>query len=369
MKVLFAARSFNAMAGGVERMAIAIMNEMVERGHEVSLLTWDYEGAKTFYPLNNKVNWLKINLGDPHGKASWQARIKRAYKIRKMMRIVSPDLILAFQHGIFFALRIYTAGMAIPFIAAVRNATSMFEFVSVGKYKNLIFQSYRLADRVTVQLPGYVKDYPRYLQNKIDVIPNRVEQVRSDLLFMSSANPKKTLLAVGRLSFQKNFSLLIDCFSSLSKEFPEWNLVIAGNGEEVDLLKDLISNSELEDRVTLLGTVVDMERLYLEADLFCMPSLWEGFPNALAEALSYGIPSIGFEEAAGVSDLIINKYNGLLATGNQNKDSLCSALRESMGDLALREQMSKNAVESVKKYEPNIIFNQWEALFYDIAQK
>ena len=124
MKILFAARSFDDMAGGVERMSISIMNEMVERGHEVSLFTWDVEGAKTFYAMSNKVNWLKINLGDPRGKAGWWIRIQRAYRIRKMVRKMSPDLVLAFQHGIFFALRIYTVGMGIPFIAAERNANN-----------------------------------------------------------------------------------------------------------------------------------------------------------------------------------------------------------------------------------------------------
>jgi len=368
MKILFAARSFDDMAGGVERMSISIMNEMVERGHEVSLFTWDVEGAKTFYAMSNKVNWLKINLGDPRGKAGWWIRIQRAYRIRKMVRKMSPDLVLAFQHGIFFALRIYTVGMGIPFIAAERNAPSRFEFISTGKYKNLIFQSFRLANKITVQLPGYVKDYPKYLQSNICVIPNRVEQVGLDILSTPRVNSNNTLLAVGRLSFQKNFKLLIKCFSSIADEFPEWNLLIAGNGEEYNLLNDLISSSKLEGRVVLLGVVIDVESLYLDADLFCLPSLWEGFPNSLAEALSYGVPSIGFEESAGVADLIIDKSNGLLAKGNQNKDSLSCALRELMGNPALRKQMSNNAVESVKKYEPNLIFDQWENLFQEVAR-
>ena len=70
MKILFAARSFDNIAGGVERMAISLMNEMVRRGHKVSLLTWDYNDAVTFYPLSKKVNWFKINHGEPLGKAS-----------------------------------------------------------------------------------------------------------------------------------------------------------------------------------------------------------------------------------------------------------------------------------------------------------
>ena len=62
------------------------MNEMVQRGHEVSLITWDYDSAVAFYPMDKKVNWIKINLGEPLGKASWLIRIKRAFLIREIIK-------------------------------------------------------------------------------------------------------------------------------------------------------------------------------------------------------------------------------------------------------------------------------------------
>ena len=363
MKILFAARSFDNMAGGVERMAISIMNEMVFRGHEVSLLTWDYNDAVTFYPLSKKVNWFKINLGEPLGKASWSIRIKRTFLIRKMINNASPDLVLAFQHGIFFALRIYTLGMGVNFIAAERNALSIFQFTSAGKYKNLIMQSFRLADQITVQLPSYIKDYPRYLRKKISVIPNRVEQVSEDTLLRRTSHPRKILLSVGRLSFQKNYKLLINSFENLSDNFPDWDLVIAGDGEEFSILKELVSHYQLDNRVKLLGSYKDVESLYLNADLFCLPSLWEGFPNSLAEALSFGLPSVGFSESSGVNGLIIDNYNGLLAIGNNNEESLIHSLRILMNDSKLRKHMSQNAIDSMKQFNPNKIYDQWEELF------
>jgi glycosyltransferase involved in cell wall biosynthesis len=367
MKILFAARSFDNMAGGVERMAISIMNEMVRRGHEVSLLTWDYNDAVTFYPLSKKVNWFKINLGEPLGKASWSIRIKRTFLIRKMINNASPDLVLAFQHGIFFALRIYTLGMGVTFIAAERNAVSIYKYISSGKHKNLIMQSFRLVDQITVQLPSYIKDYPKYLQKKISVIPNRVEQISLEVLSKHKVNSRKILLTVGRLSFQKNFKLLIDCFERISGDFLDWDLIIAGDGEELEMLNQLISHSKLSSRVSLLGSVVDVETLYLNADLFCLTSLWEGFPNSLAEALSYGLPAVGFSESSGVNDLIIDNHNGLLASGNNNPESLTIALRTLMSDSKLRYEMSINAINSMKQYQPKKIYDQWEELFNKVA--
>ena len=366
MKILFAARSFDNMAGGVERMAISIMNEMVQRGHKISLLTWDYHDAVTFYPLSKKVNWFKINLGEPLEKASWSIRIKRAVLIRKMVSDTSPDLVLAFQHGTFFSLKIYTLGLGVAFIAAERNAVSIYKYISAGRYKNLIMQSFRLADQITVQLPSYTKDYPKYLQKKINVIPNRVEQIKLDVLSKNKVKPRKLLLAVGRLSFQKNFKLLIDCFKNLSRDFPEWDLVIAGDGDEFEMLEQLVIHSSINNRITLLGSVVDVETLYLNADLFCLTSLWEGFPNSLAEALSYGLPSVGFSESLGVNELIIDNHNGLLAKGNNNEESLLNALRTLMSNSKLRDEMSANAINSMKRFKPKKIYDQWEELFIKV---
>ncbi len=367
MKILFAARSFNNIAGGVERMAISIMNEMVQRGHEVSLITWDYDSAVAFYPMDKKVNWIKINLGEPLGKASWLIRIKRAFLIREIIRNNLPDTILAFQHGTFFSLKMYLMGMGKKIIAAERNAVSIYKYISSGKHKNLIMQSFRFANQITVQLPKYVYDYPKFLQTKITVIPNRVEQVSEDVLSRRTTHSRKVLLSVGRLSFQKNFKLLIDCFENLSRDFPEWDLIIAGDGEEFTMLEELVNNYQLNSRVKLLGAVEDVQSLYLNADLFCLPSLWEGFPNSLAEALSFGLPSVGFRESSGVNELIIDNYNGLLALGNNNQNSLTNSLSNIMNDSMLRDEMSKKAIDSMKQFEPMKIFDQWEDLFIKIS--
>lgn len=369
MRILLAARSFDQMAGGVERIAISILNEMAKRGHKVYLFTWDYEGAKTFYPLSESVRWYKINLGDPCGKADFYTRLVRAGKIRRIVSEASPDLILAFQHGIFLALKIYTLGMGVPIVAAERNALSRFEFTNAGKNRWWVLPSFLLADQITVQLPGYIDDYPGYLHNKIKVIPNRVEQIDPKKLspHNSENSMRKVLLSVGRLSFQKNYILLVDCFSELAHIFPDWDLVIAGDGEERGRLLDKISTYKLQDRVTMLGAVEDVASLYLSSDIFCLPSLWEGFPNSLAEALSYGLPSVGFAESAGVSDLIQDGVNGILADGNSNRETLLKSLQNLMQDSNLRAEMSIAAIESVKQYEPENIFDQWERLFAEIS--
>ena len=69
MKLMVAARAFDDMAGGVERMAIDLMNEMVARGHEVDLLTWDRAGSTAFYPMTREITWRQLDIGNPQVKA------------------------------------------------------------------------------------------------------------------------------------------------------------------------------------------------------------------------------------------------------------------------------------------------------------
>ena len=83
---LFACRNFNNMAGGVERMSTLIMNEMVERGHKVVLLTWDPNNANSHYQLNPEIRWHKLNLGSSDVKANWLLRFKRQLTIRKIVK-------------------------------------------------------------------------------------------------------------------------------------------------------------------------------------------------------------------------------------------------------------------------------------------
>ena len=83
----------------------------------------------------------------------------------------------------------------------------------------------------------------------------------------------------------------------------------------------------------------------------------------MAEALSYGLPSVGFSESLGVNELIIDNHNGLLASGNNNEQSLLNALSTLMSNSILRNEMSINAINSMKKFKPKKIYDQWEELF------
>lgn len=368
MKILVICRAFDNMAGGVERMAVAMMGALCERGHDVTLLTWDQAQARPFYTMDPRIKWHKLDMGDPEQRAGWLLRLQRGIRVRKMVRSINPNVMIGFQHGAFLAMRLFTLGLCIPIIAAERNAPARFDFLSASKKKNFIFLSFLLADCITIQCESYRNQYPVYLRSRIRTIPNPVFPALSLASPAGRDATDKTLLAVGRISYQKNFDALLIAFSKICDEFPDWRLLIAGDGEDRSQLMNHISRLGLESRVTLAGAVNDVGALYCASHIFCLPSRWEGFPNALAEAMSHGLPAVGFADCAGVRDLIEHQKNGLLAEGNGDPSSLEFCLRVLMKDADMRERMGAAGILAMRNYTPQRIFDCWEHLFKKVAK-
>lgn len=370
LKIMFVCRAIDNMAGGVERMATSLMNQFAAEGHTISLLTWDRKGAKAFYPMAENITWYQLDMGNPAVKAGFGLRVKRALRVRECVAAAKPDVILAFQQGAFFSMRLYTTGMGIPVIAAERESPYRFDHLQAGKRRHLIFQTLRLTPYLTVQCESYRNAYPPYLRDRIVAIPNPVfpanGQAKPDI---ADKNGQYRLLCVGRLGYQKNQKVLVTAFAALAAQFPDWVLQLAGEGEDRSWLEDFIASHNLQGRIHMLGAVKDIPALLCDAHLFCLPARWEGFPNALAEALAHGLPSIGYEDCGGVRDLILNGQNGLLAAGNGDVETLQKALAALMSNNARRKVMGLNAVASVQPYQPTQIFAMWNDYLHRAASK
>jgi len=370
VRLLFAARAVDRMAGGVERMVIALANEMASRGHEVGLFTWDGASAEAFYPMSPAIQWYKLDRGDVSVTASPLVRVRRALATRGIVRAFRPDVVTAFQVGVFKALRIYCAGMRVPMIATERNAPTLYDHTSGGeKGKQDAFRTFRLARYLVVQCEAYRPMHPPYLQDKLLAIPNPVYEAEGQAApHLSAPDGRFRLLAVGRLSFQKNFESLIQAFARIESQFPFWDLVILGEGELRQELKALIEQRRLSSRVALAGAVKNTSAYYTSSHLFCLSSRWEGFPNALAEALAHGLPAVGFAGCAGVNVLIEHESNGLLAHGNGDDASLAEALALLMQDADKRRSFGGQALASMLQYAPARVMDQWESLFRKVAR-
>jgi glycosyltransferase involved in cell wall biosynthesis len=160
-------------------------------------------------------------------------------------------------------------------------------------------------------------------------------------------NTQRLLIgAVGRLSSEKAFDILIQAVHDLVRRGLDVGLVIAGEGPDQAALKSLIRDSGLEDRVQLLGFRNDLRPVYEALDLFVLSSVREGLPNAVLEAMAFGVPVVA-TRVAGIPRLISDGENGLLVTAGDSA-MLASGIERALANPALRDRLARSARQNIE---------------------
>jgi GalNAc-alpha-(1->4)-GalNAc-alpha-(1->3)-diNAcBac-PP-undecaprenol alpha-1,4-N-acetyl-D-galactosaminyltransferase len=352
MNVLLFARSYENMAGGIEKMSLLIAEGLKARGHNVVVVSIDSKNAESFYKWPGEVKWERISLGNANYKANVSTRLSRSIALRYIARENQIGTAIGFQVGAFALLKFATLGLGIKVIAAERNSPTLFDFIQYGKLKrffsNLILQT---ASAIAVQFPNYRKYYPFYLRHKIAVTPNPVLppiHIRQNLNVGQAR-----LLFVGRLTYQKNLSVLIRALAYVNQPI---RLTVIGQGPDYSHCKEIAAEFNLP--VEFLPPTREISKHYLNSDFLILPSRWEGFPNVVAEALSFGLPVVGFQSCAGIPELIKTGVNGFVCVGEMNELILADGINQALG-LNFDPKIVAN---SVSQYSHSNFLDCWENL-------
>ena len=345
--------------GGAERMICQLAGALVERDFRVHLTSWDPSGATAFYPLHPAVRWEKLGfhpgIFDKLRRTRALAQVLRDNDVRVLLGFVMSG-----DRTVYAAAKL--AGVQL--VAAERNAPAMYRLRYNSVHRWLSFCFLHLADRITVQMPEFIAGYPDSLHDRIEVIPNPVPvALHKARPALANEAGRFTLLAVSRLdAVQKRVDRLIAAFALVAARHPAWDLRIVGEGPEREDLHRLAADRGVMDRVRIEPPAVDIFDVYVHAHLFAIPSLWEGFPNALAEAMSHGLPAVGFEDVAGVAELIRSGGGGWLAKGFEDEKALAAALDQAMADGDQRAYRGTLAAQSMEAFAPEAQFDRWAAL-------
>ena len=345
--------SLNNVAGGLERNIIFLANRLSELGFKVYLYSFDFEVESSFYPISPEVNWVRLGVSRPHQKASIWEKLETVAKIRAAIIKHDIDCVICFSHGLFPRFILGSLFLGIQKYCSERNALSHYRFIKQRKW-NLSLLALAFAKRITVQFHSYIKDYPFWLQHKIFVVNNPVEKAHH-----TSTLQENTIITVGRLVVQKQYSLLIDAFAICLKTHPNWRLKIIGEGPLKKDLDNHLRDLKITKYVEIHAPKEDISDFFDMASIYVNSSQWEGFPNALAEAMSHGLICVGFENTCGVPDLISNGKNGFLASGGMNEKNLSSAINKA---IELRKEwlrISKEAQKVSFNYSPDNSMSQW----------
>ena len=172
-----------------------------------------------------------------------------------------------------------------------------------------------------------------------------------------SAPPR--IVAVGRLTHQKGFDILLAAFALIYRQFPEWQLDIWGEGADRPDLERLIGTLGLEGRAALRGVSPRPGSWVEGADIFVLSSRYEGFANALGEAMAAGLPVVSTLCDFGTDEMVADGYDGLLVA-TENPAALAQGMARLMNDAPLRERLGQAAAIAARRFAPENILPQWD---------
>ncbi len=344
MKIVFILSSLGS--GGAERVVSLIANYL-SKEYNIYIITLSKE--ESFYELNHNITHIKLDLLK-ESKGTLESivnTLKRVYILKKSLKSISPDINISFMTHTNIIATVASKLNKQKIIISERTVYDYYNSKIVNILRRYI---YPFSDMLITQTYADMKNYI-FLKN-VNVIYNPIAKIDNK----SYKNSKKNIiLAVGRLDKQKSFDNLIKAFAKIDST--NWNLLIAGEGDEKDNLLSLIKEYKLHN-VKLIGKQKDIFKYYKEASIFVLSSKKEGFPNVLIEAMSFGCAVISFDCPYGPNEIIKNEIDGILVE-NQNIDLLSKQMQRLINDKPLREKLSKNAIESVKKFDIDNISKKW----------
>lgn len=234
-------------------------------------------------------------------------------------------------------------------IVSERNDPTKYNRIVQGIIKKL----YPKADVLVCQSHKVAKFFS---SNNTTVIQNPIDI--SVLPEIYNGSRRKVICSVGRLMPQKNFFCLIKAFSYIEKKYKDYTLEIYGEGSLRKELQDLINHLHLNKKVKLMGAHQDVLEKIKDTSLFVMSSDYEGFPNALVEAMAIGLPVICTDFDSGTAKELVKKENGLLVPVSDSR-ALAKAMSYLLENTELRKSMSIENIKIRDRLAINEILNKW----------
>lgn len=368
VKLLFAIKRLASAVGGAERVFCTVCSELVNRGHEVTALTYDPPDEQPFYSLDPRVRRINLDIGDPSQPAGLIETLVRMRALRRVINAEQPDVAVGFMHSMFVPLAFALAGTGVPAVGSEHIVPEHYQTRRL-QYLLLMLASPFL-DKLSVLSQAILSKYPVVVRKRMVEMPNPVEAA-TRLANVGGTNESFTILSVGRLEAQKDHATLLRSFALIAHRFPHWRLKIVGEGVLRSDLARLIETLDLQAKVNMPGVTSAIVDEYMAAEIFVISSRYEAFGLVTAEAMSHGLPVVGFADCPGTNELIDAGKTGLLvAPGSDRVSALASALSQLMADPSLRKSLGKAGREAIKtRFSLEQVCDQWESLLHSTIRK
>lgn len=355
--------------GGAAKIFCFVANTFAKCFREVIILT--YTNSNSIYMLDPNIRVEGLNLSlEQDLKKNRFIFINDIWKRLKWMRCASlkirslnPDIIFSFVTDVIISTRISLLGYKAIFIASERGTPALYPIV----WRILIRLIYPLHNGMIYQTREVMDYLNEHVGKRSCTIPN-------PCIIHKNVEPyygerKKVIASVGRLVIEKNFESLIKAFAVIVKEYPEYRLVIYGEGYLRGTLEELIKSLSLGDKVELPGAIDNVPEKIRDCSVFVLSSIIEGIPNVLIEAMAVGLPVISTDcKSGGPASLINNGENGILIKVDDT-DEMINAIRRILADNSLATRLGKEAIKISSQLNPDEIGEKWVEFIRECLNK
>ena len=347
--------------GGAERVMATIANNLCGE-HDVQIVTMT--DAESFYALDEKVKIA--GLGQKMSRKNKITKIftavfgglKAFVSLHKLVKKEKVDVLVAFLGpASFLAILLKIFGAKCRVIVSERcdpyERGRLYQF-----FQKRFFPK---ADAIVCQSEKVMAFFKEKYRSKMVVIPNPVAASAIPPRF--EGKRRHTIVGVGRLDVQKNFEMLIRAFAALPEKFSDYTLEIYGGGPLEEKLNKLIEEKGLQGRATLMGVKKNVMHYISDVALYVMSSNYEGFPNALAEAMATGLPVISTDFSTGVAGDIVKEENGrVIPVGDEA--ALILAMEEMLSSEEKWDEMSRENRKLLATLSEDCVVKMWNSVMF-----
>ena len=366
------------MAGGVERVLTLKANYFAEHfGYDITIILTEGKDKPFFYPLSPKIKVINLDI---NFEELWtcsflkkifvylkkQRRYKRLVKA-ELMRIHPDFTISLLRREINFLNDIKDGSKKIGELHINRANYRNFEARDSNVVKRLfshfwmsnLLDKLKRLDRLVVLTE---KDSEAWTElHNVEVIPDPLSFVPRKV----SALTEKRVVTIARYSHEKGIDLLLQAWSRVEKQYPDWRLDVYGDGDTKPYCQQMSMLGIDGSRCALNKRTNDVESVYCQSSIFVLSSRFEGFGMVLLEAMACGLPVVSFNCPWGPQSIISDGDDGLLVK-NGDVDALANAISHLVSDEQMRNTMSQAAQRNVKRFDINQIADRWRLLFSDL---
>lgn len=354
MEIIFLINNIQ-LGGGGERVCINLANAFSTKGYNIRIISISGEKSNNIlFNLDTKVNVEYFNINSKKNKLL--SKLKAIYLLNKKLKRSEKSLILGIGTYPSILIGLIINKGQIKTVGCMHGSYSALSLFWRTLTK-MIFPKLNVIVSLTLHDEKILKS----INKNVRVIHNSTQYLRGEKALLINKN----ILALGRLSDEKDFFTMIDIFGKFNEEEQDWTLTIRGAGPLEEKLISYLNKKELSEKIFLLPPTQHVEKEFLNSSMLLLTSKNEGFPMAIVEAQTFGVPVISYDCLTGPSEIIKDSLNGFLVKPG-DKSTFIDKMKLLSRNIQLRKEIGNAAYEHSILFQESEVLNKWFKLLIEI---